>query len=328
MEVCAPAISIDSMSRPNDRCPADGRPRRAAAAWPRCSRAPSVGSGRPDKRQQRRGRRRPPSAPRQGTERPAVPFSAAAAAGRPPHRRDRRSHEITTITAKTSSITTLSTTIRSRARNRLEQQPPQPRQIEHILDDDRTRPAGRRPAAQNRQHRDQRVAQPVPAQRLARRQPLGPRGADEIRAPAPRSGWRASPAPGSPPAAAPARSPAASARASPAQSPSSQPGKPPAGNQRIVIAKKQNQQHAEPEIRDRDADLGQRGNHRISTGPPRRAAAASAPAASPRASASDQRIGRQGHRHGQPAGHQIGHRHPIGVRNVPRSPRSRARRPR
>ena len=64
--------------------------------------------------------------------------------------------------------------------DRLEHQPAEAGQEEDVLDDDRAGEQEGELQPDDGQHRDQRVAERVPAQRLAAGQPLGAGGADEV----------------------------------------------------------------------------------------------------------------------------------------------------
>ena len=121
--------------------------------------------------------------------------------------------------------------------DRLEHQPAEARQVEHVLDDDGAGQQEGELQADDGQHRDQRVAQRVPPQRLPPAQALGAGGADIVLAQ--RLEQRRAHDAGEDRGLrqAPARPPAGSALAAPATAPADQPGKPPAGNQRSVMAK-------------------------------------------------------------------------------------------
>ena len=84
------------------------------------------------------------------------------------------------MTAKTRSITTLCTTIRSRWLIAWKTSRPRPGQEEDVLDDDGAGEQEGELQPDDGEHRDQRVAQRVPPQRLAAGQALGPGGADEV----------------------------------------------------------------------------------------------------------------------------------------------------
>ena len=253
------------MSRPSNRC------RASAAATVRatcegCRSRPADRASRPATKP----RRRPASPPewRRSTKlalrrapaatklRRALMPCAFAGAGRSPRRRASMT-KLTAMTKATSSITQSSTTRQVAVGDRLEDQPPEARQREDILDHDRAGDEIGELQAHDGQDRHQRVGQRVTPQDGAARQALGAGGADEILVASPRAAPSASCASGSPPAPDRARRPAGSARRAPATGPLPA-GKAARRREPPMHREGQDEQDREPEIGHGEADLARR----------------------------------------------------------------------
>ena len=136
--------------------------------------------------------------------------------------------------------------------DRLEDEPAEAGQREHLLDHDRAGEQVGELQAHHGEHRHHRVSQHVAPEHAARRLALGARGADEVlaqhvehrRADDARriAAWTTA-------SATAGSTSARSAGPAPPPSSSLQPGKPPAENQRSFTANSQDQQDREPEVR-------------------------------------------------------------------------------